>query len=110
MKRSLIHILVVFLVVMISVGIVNAGQTDIHIRATVDRNQIAAGESIQLKVTVTGGDPEVDTSAITDFTVHSRGTSSQIQFINGRMSRQVIYSSLYRTAPKRQVRAANGCP
>jgi len=97
MKPGLISLLGMFLTVMTFIGPVLA---DAQIGATVDRTRIVAGESIQLRVTVTGGDTEVDTSAIEDFEVHSRGTSSHIQFINGRMSREVVYS--YLLIPRRQ--------
>ena len=59
------------------------------IRAFVDRNRIAPGESLHLTVAVSGGEGEVDTSAIKDFKILSRGTSSSIQIVNGRTSRQV---------------------
>ena len=59
------------------------------IRAFVDRNRVAPGESLNLTVSVAGANGEVDTSTIKDFKVLSRGTSSSIQIVNGRTSRQV---------------------
>lgn len=59
------------------------------IRAFVDRSRIGPGESLHLTVAVSGGEGEVDTSAIKDFKILSRGTSSSIQIVNGRTSRQV---------------------
>ena len=65
--------------------------------ARVDRNQITPEESVILQVEVTGGKAEVDVSAITDFTVLSKGTSSQRTFINGKSEHKVVYQ--YRLAP-----------
>jgi hypothetical protein len=61
--------------------------TDVSVRATVDRTTVAVGESLQLTVTIEGGDGEADIRAISDFQVHSRGTGSSLRYINGQMSR-----------------------
>ncbi|WP_372682122.1 BatD family protein [Desulfosarcina sp.] len=62
------------------------------VRAVVDRNQVAVGESISLQLTIEGGDGEADLSGLADFKTVSRGTSSSFQMINGRTSRQMIYN------------------
>ena len=66
---------------------------DVTVSAYVDRTGVTLGESVQLRVTV--GDAEegsVDTGPITDFKVYPRGTSTSVQWINGKSSRKVIYS------------------
>jgi hypothetical protein len=63
----------------------------VRVSARVDRTTIAAGESVQLEVRISGGEGDVDTSALTDFKVHSRSTSTSVQIINGRMTRDVAY-------------------
>ena len=62
------------------------------IRAVVDRTHAAMGESVNLTVTVSGADAEVDVSAIQDFNVISRGTSASVRIVNGSMSREVRYN------------------
>ena len=60
-----------------------------EIQAVVDRTQIGPGESLELTVSVKGGEGTVDVSSIRDFKVLSGGTSTSVQIINGRMSREV---------------------
>jgi len=67
---------------------------DVAVRAEVDRTSVAPGESVELQVTVKGGKGEVDLSGLVDFKVLSRGTSSSVQIINGRTSREVTYTYL----------------
>jgi len=59
-----------------------------EVRAFADRTQVSLGESLQLTVSVSGGDGKADTSPIRDFKVISRGTGSTVQIVNGRMSRE----------------------
>jgi hypothetical protein len=59
-----------------------------EVRAFADRTQVSLGESLQLTVSVSGGDGKADISPIRDFKVISRGTSSSVQIVNGRMSRE----------------------
>jgi hypothetical protein len=62
------------------------------VRAVVDRNQVAVGESIALQITVENGKGDIDLTGLTDFKTHSRGSTSSFQMINGRTSRQMIYN------------------
>lgn len=62
------------------------------VRAVVDRNQATVGESIDLQITIEGGEGDVDLSAISDFKTVSRGSTSSFQMVNGRTSRQLIHS------------------
>lgn len=62
------------------------------VRAVVDRNRVAVGESIALQITIEDGDGEIDLSGITGFEVLSRGSTSSFQMINGRTSRKMIYN------------------
>ncbi|MBF0258683.1 MAG: BatD family protein [Desulfamplus sp.] len=70
------------------------------VTAQVDRNRITMNESISLSVVFEDGEGEVDTSSITDFTVLSRSSSSNISIVNGKYSKTV--SSIYRLIPKRE--------
>jgi len=69
-------------------------RAEVQVSAQVDRTALSPGESLQLKVTIDGDDGEVDTAAITDFEVHPRGSSSSLQIVNTRMSKQVTYHYL----------------
>jgi len=71
---------------------VGPGAQAADIRAFVDRNDINPGESVQLTVTSSGGDATIDTAPIQDFRVVSSGSSSNIQIINGQMSRNLSYA------------------
>lgn len=59
-----------------------------EIQAVVDRTQTILSESIQLTVTMSGGEGNIDVSGIQDFKVISRGTSSSMRIVNGRVSRE----------------------
>ncbi|MBL7181353.1 MAG: protein BatD [Desulfobacterales bacterium] len=72
------------------------------VKAFVDRTHVGMGESINLTVTTSGSDADIDISEIRDFTVVSRGTSTSVQIVNGRMSRQVSYN--YMLVPLREGR------
>ena len=65
---------------------------EVSVRATVDRTTLAPGESVQLRVTVSGGSGDVDLSGLNDFKVLSQGTSSSVQIINGHMSRETSHN------------------
>ncbi len=66
----------------------------VQVEAQVDRSVIGPGESVQLRITVTDGKGEVDLSKLTDFTVVPRGTSSRVQIINTRMTRETSHNYL----------------
>jgi hypothetical protein len=66
----------------------------VTVRATVDRTRIAPGESVQMRITIDGAEGTVNLQDITDFKVFSRGTSTSMQFINGRTSQQVTHNYL----------------
>ncbi|MHB1590168.1 MAG: BatD family protein [Sulfuricella sp.] len=70
------------------------------INAWLDRNQVGPGESVQLTLQHDGQtDTQPDLSPLKqDFDVLGRGTSSSIQFINGKMSAQIQLSLVL--APK----------
>jgi hypothetical protein len=63
-----------------------------EVQAVVDRNRIGTGESLELTVSVKGAEGTVDISPIRDFKVLSEGTSTSVQFINGRMSKEVNHT------------------
>lgn len=62
------------------------------VQATVDRNEIAIDETVELTVTITGEQGNVDTGAIRDFKVTSRGTSRRINMVNGQFSQETVFS------------------
>jgi hypothetical protein len=65
---------------------------DVEVQASVDRTQVAVGESLQLKVSIRGGDGTVDVSSIQDFEIISRASAAHINMINGRFSRENAYT------------------
>jgi hypothetical protein len=89
------------LIILLVVGL--SGQAiakEVVVTARVDRDSLPAGESLQMEVTITNGKGVVDISGITDFKVLSRGTSSSVQIINGRMSQEEAHA--YLLIPQRQ--------
>jgi hypothetical protein len=87
----------------------------VRVRATVDRTRVAVGESLNLRVVIDDEEGQVDVSAITDFEVISEGTTTSVQIVNSRTTRQTIHNFLL--IPSRQgelvipplsVRAAGG--
>jgi hypothetical protein len=72
---------------------VSPAWAEVQVSARVDRSTISPGESLQLEVSVSGGSGGgVDISPITDFKVLSRNTSSSVQIINGRFTKEVTYN------------------
>ncbi|MBF0204417.1 MAG: protein BatD [Desulfamplus sp.] len=70
------------------------------VTAQVDRNRISINDSVVLSIVFEDGEGDVDTSALTDFTVVSRSSSSNISIINGKYSKTV--TALYTLIPKRK--------
>ncbi len=58
--------------------------------ATVDRTRIGRSESVMLSISTSVEDPEVDTTAIKDFKVISKGRQSSVSIVNNQMSRQTV--------------------
>ncbi|MFH1139204.1 MAG: BatD family protein [Pseudomonadota bacterium] len=56
------------------------------VQARVDRVDLAPGETLTLAVSI-DGDGEVDISPLEDFSVISRGSSTSLNIVNGKMSR-----------------------
>ena len=73
-----------------------------EVSAFVNKNQVQQGEAVRLSVRVkTGqGDPVVDISPIIDFTPVSSGTSSSMSIINGKVTREQVFT--YQLMPKKK--------
>jgi hypothetical protein len=55
----------------------------------VDRTEIGVEDTLELTVVVSGGSGAVDTSAIVDFAVTNRGTSTSMRIVNTQVTREV---------------------
>jgi len=77
-----------------------AGAEAFSVRALVDRTRIAPDESVELRVVMTDGSGEVDTSVIRDFEVLYRGQSSSLQIVNQDVRRELTRT--YLLTPKRE--------
>jgi BatD DUF11 like domain len=64
---------------------------EVAVQARVDRTRISLDETLRLSVVVSGGPGTVDLSPIQDFKVTSRASSTNIQMVNGRFSKEVRY-------------------
>jgi hypothetical protein len=98
-KRLVVCVYLSLVFVFLGNGSVAAADNDVTVRALVDRNQVQPGESLRLQVVISGGDGVVDLAPLSDFEIHSQGTSTQISMINMRTTRQVIHS--YQLLPRK---------
>lgn len=64
----------------------------VEIRAYVDRTRISLAESVLLSVVIENGEADVDISAIEDFKVLSKGSSTSVRIINFKMSKETTYT------------------
>ena len=64
----------------------------LEVKATVDRNQITAGETVQLTVTVKNGQGDINVANIRDFKVTSRGTQTSVRVVNNSISREINHT------------------
>ena len=81
------------LILIVLAGIVY-GQ-DISLEASVDRNQVTVGESINLTISLSGPVRSIakpDLPDLSDFDVYSSGTSSNISIVPGAISYQTDYT------------------
>ncbi len=62
-----------------------------EVTARVDKNRISKDDSLVLNVEVEGGKAQLDLSTIKDFKVISRGTTSSMNYINGKLERKATY-------------------
>jgi hypothetical protein len=85
---------------MLALLVAHTAWAQVRVRATVDRTRVAVGESLNLRVVVEGEEGQIDVSAITDFKVISEGTTTSVQIINSRTTRQTIHN--YLLMPNRQ--------
>ena len=93
-------------------SVVSAFGAGVSVRAVVDRQEVVLGEGFSLEIQVEGSESpkEPDLSAITDFTVVSRGgqqnSSESVSIINGHLERisRRGYVFNYQLTPKREGR------
>ncbi|MFP4040035.1 MAG: BatD family protein [Desulfosudaceae bacterium] len=97
---SIIIIIIIMLVLVCQAGPV-FGQ-EVGVEAEVDKNVVASGEALALKVSIQGGDGDVAVSGIRDFEVVPRGTSRQYSIVNGEATASVHYT--YRLEPLKEGR------
>ena len=91
MKRNFF---IIFFIILVSLAPAIAS-AEISVSLKLDRPQAGLTDSVQLVVSVagsrdTGSDPDIQ--GLENFTVRSGGTSSRIEFINGRMSSGIEYT------------------
>ncbi len=67
---------------------------DVSVTATVDKTEATMEDTIVLRVSVKGARSEPQVGRIPGFSVTSRGSSSQVSIVNGRMSASVEYTYL----------------
>ena len=65
-----------------------------EVTAQVSKNKISIDDSIILRITMDGGEGDVDTSVIKDFIVESRGSGTNVSIVNGSYSKTTSYTYL----------------
>ncbi|MCP3954448.1 MAG: protein BatD, partial [Desulfobacterales bacterium] len=87
---------------LLSLAAITPALAEVRVSAEVDRTNLAPGESLWLKVTISDGKAEPDLSNISAFKVIPRGTSSSVKIINTHMTQEVTYN--YLLIPQRKGR------
>ncbi|MFH1154586.1 MAG: BatD family protein [Pseudomonadota bacterium] len=64
----------------------------LDVSVLVNKNSISENESVRLQVVVKGSDATVDTSAILDFKVFPRGTSTSVSIVNTEYSKSTTHT------------------
>ena len=82
--RAYLILFMVLIAWFIVPGVLHAAE----VNAYVDRIKISSNDSVNLTVAVKDGEGDVDVSPINDFKVLSRGTSSNISIVNGKMTKE----------------------
>ncbi|MEZ4271016.1 MAG: BatD family protein [Myxococcota bacterium] len=81
-------------------GLLMCSQARAEVRASVDRNEVTTQDQVVLTVELDGASSDEPTlPPLNDFEVYSRGTTQQIQIINGQTSRSLAFT--YILVPKR---------
>lgn len=81
-------------VLLCGIACAHAVAADVSVTATVDKTEATLEDSILLSVTVEGTKEEPVLSGLDDFRVTSRGSSSQVRIMNGRMSSSCQFNYL----------------
>lgn len=79
--------LLILLAIAVSLMIPAIGES-LTARASLDRNEAAVGESLQLTIEMDGGGGDADLSGITGFDIQSAGKSSSLSIVNGDVTRR----------------------
>ncbi len=96
------HILIILFFISVIIFIMSAQAFAASFEASINRNEIAVGESFRLELSLSGASPKAapDFSVLEkDFTIVSRGQSSQTTIINGAVSSSINWQ-LILIAPK----------
>ncbi len=87
-KPGFFHLTAIMIFLLIIPNTVSAAE----VKAFVDKNQVTLGESLNLMISVKGEGGEADISPVRDFKVISRGTSTNVQIVNSRITREMTYN------------------
>lgn len=88
-----------FILTILALFMAPAGAFCFSVTAQVDRNKISINDSVVLSLLFEDGEGSVDTSTITDFSIVSQSSSSNISIINGKYSKTV--TAIYSLIPKK---------
>jgi len=85
----------IFMLALITALLLPGMARAIEVSANVDRTAASLDETLQLQVTLRGGEQaRIDTSVITDFRIQPQGTQTSVQVSNGVVTREIIYNYL----------------
>ncbi len=93
MKHNFFFILfTLFSIVSVAVPAAPIHAADVTITATVDRSEASLDDYIMLQLSIEGTRDEPELPDMSAFRIQSRGSSSQVSIINGRMSSRIEYT------------------
>lgn len=99
-KMTSWQILKIFIVTLLGILLIDSSAFCFSVTAQVDRNRITINDSVELSVVFKDGEGQVDTSPITDFSIVSQSSSSNISIINGKYSK--TFNAIYTLIPKKE--------
>ncbi len=86
--------LILLLIIFVLFFIIPVQAFCFEVTAQVSKDKISQNDSIILRITITGGKAEIDTSVIQDFRVESRGSGTNVSIVNGNYSRTTSHTYL----------------
>jgi len=90
--KSFFILFTLFSIVSVAVPAASIHAADVTITATVDKNEASLDDYVMLQLAIEGTREDPELPDLSSFKIQSRGSSSQVSIINGRMSSKIEYT------------------